>query len=322
MARSAGNPERRFLVKVNEDDAPSDQNGMPVGPAEWEGRTFFTGPPRQEIEWREAEVPPEGKRDPSPWDQLYIWINGQGLCATAVVADLSRDDEGVRPERRRRIQVMNVRPYNPVGIINDSNIDDLHRTVFEDIAKSRRVTLRHVLNADAHEIDEAVSRLTGCSTANGGSLTAPVPGVSALSGGRGQGFRAWAQGRMEVEKRGTPVATELLRSQGWFVDDRSRYESYDLLCSRGGREVYAEVKGSSEGDSQIIITNREVEFAREHRQHMLLLVVSDIEIRRDADGNVSAHGGTPHLHWEWAPEESQLRPIAYTCTLSRELPSG
>jgi hypothetical protein len=316
MARSSDDPARRFLIKVDQNEVPRDQTGMPFRPAQWEGETFLTGRPRQEITWREVDVPPEGKRDPSRGDPLYIWINGWGLSATAEVADLSQHDgEGIPRNRRRHIQVMNVRPYDPIGAINDSNIRDLPEIVLQDIARSRGATLRYVPNDDALGIEEAVRRLTVPGIITDGSLLAPLPRVSRSSGSRGQGFRACAQERMEVEQRAMSVASELLRSQGWSVEDRSSYESYDLFCSRDDRQVYAEVKGSSRGDGQIIITYGEAEFAREHREEMLLLVVSDIEIRRNAHGGVSALGGTPHFYWEWAPEESQLRPIAYICRL-------
>jgi hypothetical protein len=110
------------------------------------------------------------------------------------------------------------------------------------------------------------------------------------------------------------VARESLEREGWVIFDRSRTESYDLLCSRGDQRVYAEVKGTTTSGQQIIITHAEVEFAREHQQEMLLVVVSGIEVIQDESGRVSADGGTAITFREWAPQASQLRPISYICT--------
>ena len=112
------------------------------------------------------------------------------------------------------------------------------------------------------------------------------------------------------------VARGSLEREGWVICDRSRTESYDLLCSRGERRVYAEVKGTASAGDQIIITHAEVEFAREHQQGMLLVVVSGIEVIQDESGGVSANGGTPTVFREWAPQTSQLRAISYGCTLN------
>jgi hypothetical protein len=105
-----------------------------------------------------------------------------------------------------------------------------------------------------------------------------------------------------------------LQGESWTLCDRSRAESYDLLCTRGNRRVYAEVKGTTSAGEQIIITHAEVEFARAHQQDMLLVVVSGIEVTTDENGHASAHGGTPTIRRNWAPEMSQLRPISYICT--------
>jgi hypothetical protein len=83
------------------------------------------------------------------------------------------------------------------------------------------------------------------------------------------------------------------------------------------------VKGTTSRDAeQIIITRKEVQFAREHQPDMLLVVVSGIEVGRDERGNVSARAGTASLRWNWAPEESQLRATAYFCTLALAEPLG
>ena len=55
------------------------------------------------------------------------------------------------------------------------------------------------------------------------------------------------------------VARVLLARQGWVICDRSRNESYDLLCRRGDQRVYTEVKGTTTCGEQIIITHAEVE---------------------------------------------------------------
>jgi len=170
-----GAPHRIFLIKVNQEAAPLNQNGTSVDTAEWEGGTFLTGPPRKRVTWRNLAVPPRGIADPCDGDRLYIWINGLGLSATAEVANLSREVLAVPcPHRGRRIQVMDVRSFEPIGVINDSNIRGLPGTVFEDIHRSRLVTLRYLSGEDAQELDDAVLRITISTMTACGPTMAPA----------------------------------------------------------------------------------------------------------------------------------------------------
>lgn len=152
-------PHRIFLIKVEPDAAPVDQDGTAIEVTGWDGGTFLTGRPRQKIKWRDAEIPPEAKRDPSPGDRLYIWINGRGLTAVAEVARPVTRVSGVPENRTRRIGVINVRAL-PIGAINDLNLPSRPGRVFEDIRRSRRMTLRFLSAQDAQELDNEVQRFS------------------------------------------------------------------------------------------------------------------------------------------------------------------
>jgi len=203
--------------------------------------------------------------------------------------------------------------------------------VFDDIlASTSRTPLRWISGEDAGEIDQAAGRhSTGSPPPPPSPLTLPPPpprlppdtdtalaaGSIGSVGNHGQGFQMSTVERKAVEKRAMCVASKQLREEGWVVENKSSTESYDLLCSRGNRRAYAEVKGTATCGEQIRITHAEVEFAREHQQGMLLVVVSGIEVIGDGSGGVSARGGTPTIRRGWAPQPSQLRPISYICTL-------
>lgn len=129
---------------------------------------------------------------------------------------------------------------------------------------------------------------------------------------RGQGFESSGELRVKIEQRAMAIATELMKCQGWAVQDVAKYESFDLLCNRDGTVVYVEVKGTTGAADRIILTRAEVEFAAANRSSMMLVVVSDIEVRYEHDGCAVACGGIPHAFEEWAPDQRRLQPIAYS----------
>jgi hypothetical protein len=152
-------------------------------------------------------------------------------------------------------------------------------------------------------------------------LTQPEVPANAITGhprrrGQGQGFQTSKEIRAAVERQAMTMAIEALEDEGWEIRDVSAWESFDLLCIREQAHAYAEVKGTIGAGERIILTRAEVEFARAHRSAMMLVVVSDIELRRDDTGQVIACKGVPEIYRSWAPEPSQLEPIAYFCQLN------
>jgi hypothetical protein len=132
---------------------------------------------------------------------------------------------------------------------------------------------------------------------------------------RGQGFQISSEARIAIERRAMTVAEELLRNEGWKVEDVSATQCFDFLCLREGEVASVEVKGTTGDGDQIILTRAEVEYAKRNRESMVLIVVSGISIVWDSVGNVFAHGGTSVIHRCWSPLDTELQPISYVCRL-------
>lgn len=153
-------------------------------------------------------------------------------------------------------------------------------------------------------------------------LSAPLnrrggtPIEATLIGHRGaQGFQSSSELRIAVERHAMAAATELLRKDGWHVQNVSAQESYDLLCIRDGDQAFVEVKGTTGAGDSVILTRAEVEFAQGHGAAMILIVVSHIEVHVSEPGGPVVSGGRTMIRRGWSPEPGQLQPISYMCSL-------
>lgn len=138
------------------------------------------------------------------------------------------------------------------------------------------------------------------------------------AGGTRQGFQSSVTARRAVELRAMGLASELLVSEGWEVEDVSAVRSFDLLARRGADVQHVEVKGTTGRGGEIQLTAAEVAFARSHRASMRLIVVSGIVVTFEDGGDVVASQGVIRSFEGWAPETDDLKPIAFFCTV----PSG
>lgn len=92
------------------------------------------------------------------------------------------------------------------------------------------------------------------------------------------------------------LAVQTLEAEGWHVTDMSAFESFDLLCRRGGAEANAEVRGTIGAGEQVIVTRAEGEFARAYEGRMILVAVSNMELSRNEEGRFIASNGLPAIH--------------------------
>ena len=134
-------------------------------------------------------------------------------------------------------------------------------------------------------------------------------------GGKRQGFQSSVAARRAVEMRAMSLATELLVSEGWEVEDVSAVRSYDLLARRGADTQHVEVKGTTGFGGEIQVTAAEVAFARSHRASMRLILVSGIVVTLEDGGDVMASQGAIRSFEGWAPKTDDLTPIAFFCTV-------
>jgi len=128
----------------------------------------------------------------------------------------------------------------------------------------------------------------------------------------GQGYGLTHEQRTAVELRAMTLAATLYpETDGWLLKNTSKDESYDFCATRGHERRFIEVKGTTGTGESVILTYREVEHARAHREEMALVVVTNITLRSD-DGAWHAEGGRISVHQHpWSPEKEQLTATEY-----------
>jgi hypothetical protein len=138
--------------------------------------------------------------------------------------------------------------------------------------------------------------------------------ADARSGRRqgGQGPRINASQRLAIEKHSMAIARKHLRSLGCKgITDTSKGNPYDFYCRDwNGAELFVEVKGTTSGASNLLLTRREVELHRSEHPNNALLVVHGITLSGRV--RVKADGGTVWFVHPWVIEDSALQVISYT----------
>lgn len=87
---------------------------------------------------------------------------------------------------------------------------------------------------------------------------------------------------------------------------------YDLLCSKGTKQLRVEVKGTTSGGSQILLTRNEAVHAKAHSPHIALVVVSEILLDRIGSESYAVSGGKVRIIQPWNLSEDRLEPLAYS----------
>lgn len=139
------------------------------------------------------------------------------------------------------------------------------------------------------------------------------PSTPAKRRGGGQGFVNDTERRIAVEQHAVERAKALYTSLG-ATDIEVLGKPYDLRLNLHGQEVHAEVKGSVSDAESVLITRNEVAHAREF-ERTDLVVVDQIEWRRDEMGRVEARGGRIR-HWSpWIVDKDSLTAMSYSHNL-------
>lgn len=127
--------------------------------------------------------------------------------------------------------------------------------------------------------------------------------------GKGQGFANDQLVKVAVETYAMNAALAYYAALG-RVTDTSRTASYDYVVEIDSQPWHVEVKGSTGGAADVLLTPHEVTHAREYPR-VALFVLSDISVSRDATGEVSASGGKRWIFHAWSLDLERLRPLGY-----------
>ena len=130
---------------------------------------------------------------------------------------------------------------------------------------------------------------------------------------RGQGWGLDAAAKRAVELRAMRVAEEWLSREGFAFTDVSSTDSCDFRAQRDGADWVIEVKGTTGGPKNILVTRNEVALHRASHPLNALLVVHGIKLDKSA---TSATGGVLLAITPWLLEDDRLEPTSYEYRLS------
>ena len=128
---------------------------------------------------------------------------------------------------------------------------------------------------------------------------------------QGQGYGLSAEERKAVEAQAMLLASQYWEKQGYTVRDVSATQSYDLDAIKGNDgPLYIEVKGTTSGPDQILLTANEVTLHRQKYPNNALVIVYGISLDRSATPP-RATGGTVRVMSPWEIDEAGLTPLSY-----------
>ena len=172
----------------------------------------------------------------------------------------------------------------------------------------------------AEEAIRYVLEYAGPNALRATEVDVPGPSLAAeIDADRKAGFASDPKIRKAIEKCAMDlVRHEYRQKRGIELTDRSATEPYDFSYTDGGQERYIEVKGSQGMLSGIILTKKEVEFARKHADYMELCLVQSIKVEEES-GEIITSGGVVNVFSGWNPDLHALEAIQYRCGLNKNV---
>lgn len=127
---------------------------------------------------------------------------------------------------------------------------------------------------------------------------------------RGQGFAVSKEARRALELYSMNMVTGWYRAEDYAVEDVSAGQPYDLRCTKGKDLEYVEVKGTTTAGEDVLLTPREVEFARAHHTCMALAVVHSIKLTGSRK-HPEPRGGQIRMIRPWRIDDGELKATGY-----------
>lgn len=128
-----------------------------------------------------------------------------------------------------------------------------------------------------------------------------------------QGWQMNAERRRKVEDAAQDRLMAHFRDRGWTVQDVRFGKPYDAVATKENRTLWLEAKGTETNGAAVIVSRREVQWARDHAGDCVLGVLSDVIF--GLDGEVDRNSGTFRV-FMWNPDSEHFR---LAITTSRRL---
>ena len=127
-----------------------------------------------------------------------------------------------------------------------------------------------------------------------------------------QGFQCDQAKKVATELRGMEAAKNHYISIGYKVEDKSylRGIGYDYLCKNGKQIIEVEVKATTGGFGEVLITKNELENTYNSKNDTALFVVHGVEFEAN-NGQFVGVGGDFTIIENWQPKEAELTPLSY-----------
>ena len=127
----------------------------------------------------------------------------------------------------------------------------------------------------------------------------------------GQSFGGAPAEREAIEQHAMRIAERYYLESGYQCDPSvHKSKPYDLLCTKGDKTRYVEVKGTRGGSRAVFVTRREVAQVRQNPGECDLLVLHGIELKT-VGSRVEAVGGKEVVLSPWDLGSGVLEPLAY-----------
>lgn len=131
-----------------------------------------------------------------------------------------------------------------------------------------------------------------------------------------QGRQQNPDARRAVERHAMDRVERHYRAQGYTVEPLTTQPGeLDLRCTRRGRELRVEVKGTTSAGDAVELTAAEVRFAAKGNPPVHLAVVSSIKVNSTLNPP-RASGGELYIYEDFNPSEHTLTPVNYRCALN------
>jgi hypothetical protein len=115
--------------------------------------------------------------------------------------------------------------------------------------------------------------------------------------------------RKSVEEHAQVLLEGRFRKKGWKVADARRGNPFVAVATKGKKTRYLAAKGTERDGVSILVTPREVRYARAHPGECVTGIVSGVRFR--PDGALEPTSGTLVSH-VWDPDSGVLKPTGYT----------
>jgi hypothetical protein len=106
-------------------------------------------------------------------------------------------------------------------------------------------------------------------------------------------------------------ATQYFSQNGYTVENVSGTKPYDLRCSKHGKQLHVEVKGTTSGGDEVILTLNEARWAPRGAKRALFVLHSIRLYGRHTSG------GQKWIKVPWTIDRRRLKPISYMYSVPR-----